>query len=379
MAFSLPHYEPPPLDSEPLLSAPRAVFAEAPADGVAPEGFHATSNHPEYYHLEGGWRLIEKSRMDAVVVLRSDGSLAAVEPRRLLQGNLVALGRTENGEEGIFVHTTGFAQELAPADKFAFRTRGTRETPFSRSYDDLYDLLRHERKHGKIVWVLGPAVAFDKDSRDSFADLISAGFCHGLLAGNAVYTHDLEAGHFGTGLGQDVYSQQLVPGGHYHHLDVLNRVRHAGGISEGLQKLGITDGIAYAMESNGVPYVLAGSIRDDGPLPEVVANVYEAQDKMRQLLEGATTVIALATQLHSIAVGNMLPSYKVLSSGQVRPVYLTIVDITEFSVDKLANRGSGQAMAIVTNAQDFMINLRHRLVGDTARDDAKCSGTEKEK
>lgn len=361
MGFSLPTYKPPPLHSEPLVSAPLVVFEEAPADGVAPNGFHATSNHPEYFRLHGGWQLIEKSRMDAVVVLEEDGGLSVVEPRRLLRGQAVALGRTEEGEEGIFVHTAGFFEAPTSGDKFAFRTRGTRESPFSRSYDDLYELLRHERDHGKIVWVTGPAVAFDKDSRDSLAELIDAGFCHALLAGNAVCTHDLEAGHFGTGLGQDIYSQRLVPGGHYHHLDILNRVRRAGSIAQGLEDLGVTDGIAHALEKNRVPYVLAGSIRDDGPLPGVMGNVYAAQDRMRQLLDGATTVIALATQLHSIAVGNMLPSYTVLDSGQVRPVYLTIVDITEFSVDKLANRGSAQAMAIVTNVQDFMINLRQSL------------------
>jgi hypothetical protein len=310
--------------------------------------------------LEGGWQLLEQGRMDAVVVLESD-HLLAVEPRRLRVGQMVCLGRSEEGEEGIFVHTEGFFSAEEKKDKFAFRTRGTRETPFSRSYDDLYELLRFEREHGKIVWVAGPAVSFDKDSRDSFATLIDAGYCHALLAGNAVCTHDLEAGHFGTGLGQDIYHQNLVPGGHYHHLDVLNRVRAVGSIAAGLESLGVEDGITAALERNGIPYVLAGSIRDDGPLPGVIASAYEAQDRMREQIKGATTVITLATQLHSIAVGNMLPSYTVLSSGQVRPVYLTVVDITEFSVDKLANRGTAQATAIVTNVQDFMIHLRENL------------------
>jgi hypothetical protein len=122
-------------------------------------------------------------------------------------------------------------------------------------------------------------------------------------------------------------------------------------------------GIMHALLRRGVPYVLAGSIRDDGPLPGVVADVYQAQDAMREHARRATTVITLATQLHSIAFGNMVPSYHVTQAGSVRPVYLTIVDITEFSADKLANRGSAQAMAIVTNVQDFMINLRTNLVG----------------
>jgi hypothetical protein len=345
------------------VSAPLAAFAPAPADGVLPEGFHATSNHPEYFKLDSGWVLTRESRMDAVVVRKAGDELDVVEARRVKQGQEVALGRTEEGQDGILVHVGGFDPPEAPADKFAFRTRGTRETPFSRSYDDLYELLRHERDHGYIVWVAGPAVAFDKDSRDSFRDLIDAGYCHALLAGNAVATHDLEAAVFGTGLGQDVYSQKLVPGGHYHHLDVINRARRAGSLELAAGQLGGTDGIVSALLRRGVPYVLAGSIRDDGPLPGVYGDVYEAQDAMRVHARRATTVITLATQLHSIAFGNMVPSYHVGDSGQVRPVYLTIVDITEFSADKLANRGSAQAMPIVTNVQDFMINLRANLAG----------------
>lgn len=368
MGFSLPAYTPPHFEAPALAKAAPCRFEPAPEDGVAPERFHATSNYPEYFRLDAGWTLLEQSRMDAVVVLSESGRLSAVEPRRLARGDHVAIGRTEDGEEGIYVHTTGFVQESEQKDKFAFRTRGTRETPFSRSYDHLYELLRYEREHGKIVWVAGPAVSFDKDSRDSFADLIDHGYCHGLLAGNAVCTHDIEAGFFGTGLGQDIYSQHLIPGGHYHHLDILNRVRRAGGIPQGLEALGVRDGISAALVRNHIPFVLAGSIRDDGPLPEVIASVYEAQDRMRAVVRDATTVIALATQLHSIAVGNMLPSYAVLPGGVVRPVYLTIVDITEFSVDKLANRGSAQATAIVTNVQDFMINLRTNLTrGDPPR------------
>ncbi len=366
MAFQLPTYNAPDFSASALLSAPLARFEPAPTDGVVPEVFHATSNHPEYFRLASGWQLVSESRMDAVVVLGSaigPGHLDVVEARRVKKGQLVAIGRTEDGEEGIYVHTTGFSSADASAGKFAFRTRGTRETPFSRSYDDLYDLLRHERDHGYIVWVAGPAVAFDKDSRDSFADLIDAGYCHALLAGNAVATHDLEAGHFGTGLGQDIYSQRLVPGGHYHHLDILNRVRKAGAIGAGLSALSVTDGIMAALERRQVPYVLAGSIRDDGPMPGVISNVYDAQDVMRVHSRRATTVITLATQLHSIAFGNMVPSYHVTALGTVRPVYLTIVDITEFSADKLANRGSAQAMPIVTNVQDFMINLRANLAG----------------
>jgi hypothetical protein len=363
--MNFPDYRAPQFES--LVRAPLVSFEAAPADGVAPERFHATSNHPEYYRLSSGWQILKESRMDAVVVLRGAG-LDVVEARRLKRGDKVALGRSEDGSEGILVHVDGFAEREVSGDRFSFRTRGTRESAFSASYEWLYDLLRYESQHGCLAWVAGPAVAFDKDSRESLGALIRGGFCHALLAGNALATHDLEAGHFGTGLGQDVYDQRQHPRGHYHHLDILNRVRLHGSISAALPHLGAAagrveqPGIMAALVEKGIPYVLAGSIRDDGPLPEVIASAYEAQDKMRTIARQATTVIAMATQLHSIAFGNQLPGYKVMADGSVRPVYLIVVDTTEFSVDKLANRGSSQARAFLTNVQDFLINLRRNLL-----------------
>jgi len=299
--------------------------------------------------------------MDAVLVLNRD-TIEVVEARRVRKGDPVVVGRTENGEEGIYVHADGFESSTEKAvDKFSFRTRGTRETPFSRCYDDLYQVLRHDRDHGHIVWVLGPAVAFDKDSRDAMQGLIENGYCHGLLAGNALATHDLEAAFFRTGLGQDIYSQTLRPLGHYNHLDIINEVRRRGSIARTIDDLKLEDGIIYACVKRKIPYVLAGSIRDDGPLPEVLADVYLAQDAMREQARRATTVVALATQLHSIAFGNMVPSYRLMDDGSVRPVFFYIVDMTEFSADKLANRGSAQAVAILTNVQDFTVNLWNNL------------------
>ncbi len=364
MPFALPPYTPPEFSVPALAQAPTVKLEPAPQDGVAPADFHGTSNHPEYVHVAPDrWVLARESRMDCVIVVRGE-EVEVVEARRLRQGDLVVVGRSEDGGQGVLVHARGFEQTGdANGDKFAFRTRGTRETPFSRSYDQLYELLRHEREHGHIVWVAGPAVAFDQDSRDSMAALIEAGYCDALLAGNALATHDLEAGRFGTGLGQDIYTQSLRPLGHYHHLDLLNEVRRTGSIPAAIADLGIDDGIIVACERAGVPYVLCGSIRDDGPLPETLADVYQGQDAMRAHARRATTVVTLATQLHAIAVGNMTPSYHVNADGGVRPVYLYVVDMTEFSVDKLANRGSAQAVAILTNVQDFMINLRNNLLG----------------
>ncbi|HMN03016.1 MAG TPA: hypothetical protein PKC17_09655 [Geobacter anodireducens] len=359
-----PAYVSPDFTRPDLAAAPPVRVAEAPGNGVLPAGFHATSNYPEYVHLGGGrWLLAAGSRMDAVLVLDGD-MLRVVEPRLVRRGDRVVMGRTENGEEGIYVHTTGFdAPAGAGGGKFTFRSRGTRESPFSRSYDELYDILRHDRDRGHIVWVLGPAVAFDRDSRAAMAGLVGAGYCHALLAGNALATHDLEAALFHTGLGQDIYTQALVTGGHYHHLDVINEVMRHGSLERAIAELGIREGITRACLERRVPVVLAGPIRADGPLPDVITDSRQAQDAMRAHARRATTVIALATQLHAIAVGNMTPSYRVLDDGTVRPVYFYIVDMSEFGADKLANRGSGQARAILTNVQDFMVNLWHNLKG----------------
>lgn len=360
MALNLT-YTPPDFSAPQLKDSPFASLKEAPGDGIAPQNYHATSNFPEYVKLEGcGWILAPESRMDAVLVAR-DKRLEVVEARRLKKGDQVIVGRTENGEEGILVHPHCFEKVEKSEDKFTFRSRGTRETPFSRSYDELYNILKHDRKHGHIVWVLGPAVAFDKDSREAMQGLIENGYCHGLMAGNALATHDLEAAYFGTGLGQDIYSQELQSMGHYNHLDILNEVRRAGSIKESIKQLNITNGIIKACEDHDIPYILAGSIRDDGPLPETVGDVYTSQDMMRQHARKATTVITMATQLHSIAFGNMTPSYRVLEDGTIRPVFFYVVDMSEFSADKLANRGSAQAQAILTNVQDFIVNLWNHL------------------
>ena len=152
--------------------------------------------------------------------------------------------------------------------------------------------------------------------------------------------------------------------GHYHHLDTINQVKFHGSIADFIREERIGNGIMWALEKKGVPYVLAGSIRDDGPLPPVYGNVYEAQDAMRNQICNATTVICMATMLHTIATGNMTPSYRVLPDGTVRQVYFYCVDISEFTVNKLSDRGSLSARGIVTNAQDFIVNLSKELTKD---------------
>ena len=284
---------------------------------------------PEYFKIRGAWLLAQESRMDCVAVYEG-GEIAVREIRLLKKGDLVAVGRTENGADGIVVHPDGF-----------------RET--------------HDREHGKIVWVMGPAFAFDHDARNAFSLLVAGGYVHALLAGNALATHDLEAAYLKTALGQNIYTQQSQPNGHYNHLDTINRARYHGSIAAFIRNEKIENGIIYQCETHHVPYVLAGSIRDDGPLPGVIGDAYEAQDRMREQVRDATTIICMASMLHTIATGNMTPTYRVLKDGTVRQVYFYCVDIAEFVVNKLADRGSLAARGIVTNVQDFIVTLTKGL------------------
>lgn len=362
MPFVLPEYHHPDFSRPALCAAPDACWQRAERDGVAPEGFHSTSMYPEYFKLEGRWYLAEESRMDACVVWRGDGRLSTVEHRNLKAGDRVILGRTERGEEGIYLHTDGFGADRADNDdQFVFRQGRSRETSYARDYDQLAALLRYEREHGRIIWVMGPAFAFDAGARAAMEAMIANGYCHGILAGNALGTHDLEAALLHTALGQDIYTQRSMPNGHYHHLDVLNRVRRSGSIPQFIEDYQIDNGIMYGCVKHRVPFVLTGSIRDDGPLPEVYADVYEGAAAMRGLVRSATTVICLATMLHTIAAGNMTPSFRVLPNGTMRPVYLYAVDADEFVVNKLLDRGSLCATTMVTNVQDFITKVARDL------------------
>ena len=359
MAFEMPRYKAPDFGLDIFRNAPDTAMAPAERDGIVPEGYHSTSMFPEYFKIKGRWLLAEESRMDSCVVYRPElNRLDVVEARNIKKGDLILLGRTEHGEDGIYVHAKGFAGSGdALEDAFVFRQGRSRETSYAKDYDDLAALLRHERDHGHIVWVMGPAFAFDAGARAAMEAMIANGYCHGLLAGNALGTHDLEAALLHTALGQDIYTQRSRPNGHYHHLDVLNKVRRSGSIPRFIEDYHIDNGIMYGCVKHHVPFVLTGSIRDDGPLPEVYADVYEGASAMRGLVRGATTVICLATMLHTIAAGNMTPSFRVLADGTVRPVYFYSVDTSDFSANKLADRGSLSAKGIVANAQDFITKI----------------------
>lgn len=355
MSFVMPKYRHPDFTQERFVSAPDARYEAVEKDGVAPDGYHSTSMYPEYCKINGKWVLAEESRMDSSIVLREDGHLDVVENRNLRRGDKVILGRTERGEEGIYMHCTGFQdEESLMDDQFVFRQGRSRETSFARDYDRLFELLRHEREHGNILWVMGPAFAFDADARAAMQGLIENGYAHGLLAGNALATHDLEGALLHTALGQDIYTQKSQANGHYNHLDVINKVRRSGSIPAFIKDYNIDNGIIYSCVKENIPFVLTGSIRDDGPLPEVIGDAYEGQTRMRSLVKKCTTIICLATMLHTIAAGNMTPSFRVMPDGEIRPVYLYAVDADEFVVNKLLDRGSLSATTMVANVQDFI-------------------------
>lgn len=361
MSFKLPTYREPDFRQPHLRESPDAAVRPVGKPGVAPDNFHATTIFPEYFKIGGQWTLLRQSRMDCTVVLGADGRLEAKEFRRLQPGDMVVVGRTEDGSEGIYIHTRGFRDDSGLAETFAFRTGRSRETSYSRDYDRLYELLRFEKDNGYIVWVLGPAVVFDSDSKKAMISLIETGYVHAILAGNALAAHDLEGAVLKTALGQDIYTQESVPDGHYHHLDIINRARASESLDKFIDGLDAAGSVICACAKHQVPIVLAGSIRDDGPLPGVIADVYAAQDAMRRHAAKATTVLCLATQLHSIATGNMTPAYQVVD-GVVRPVSIFSVDVSEFAVNKLRDRGTLEVTSIVTNIQDFLVNLHRNLV-----------------
>ncbi len=358
--FQIPIYTAPDFSQEKFVSAPDAATAKVTMRGVAPENYHATSMYPEYYKIDGKWVLLPETRMDCVPVIHPDGRLEAKEFRRLEIGETVILGRTEDGSEGIYLYSGGFKTAENRIDTFAFRSGRSRETSFDVDYDNLVDLLKHDREDGYIVWVLGPAAIFNIGARRSMEYIIEHGYAHAVFGGNAVATHDLEGALYGTALGQDIRTRENKHNGHYHHLDAINRINRAGSIQKGIEELGIDNGLMYSCVKNNVPFVLAGSIRDDGPLPGVVDDMSLVQDAMREHTKKATTIVCLATQLHTIATGNLTPSYMV-GDGRVRPVYIYAVDVSEFVLNKLRDRGTLEVTTIVSNIQDFLFKLTHKL------------------
>ncbi len=360
MDFELPVYRAPDFSAEQLVLSPDAATEPVKKDGTAPDRYHATTIYPEYFKINGRWRLAEKSRMDCAVTIAGNGSLEVKEFRRLAAGEQVIVGRSDNGSDGILVYTDGFGSAEKAIERFAFRAGRSRETSFSMDHDNLYELLKYEKENGFIIWVLGPAVVFDDDSRSAMVSLINRGYVHAIFAGNALATHDLEGALYKTALGQDIYHQTSTPDGHYHHIDVINRARRYDSLEGFVRSEGVGNGVVHACIQNKVPLVLAGSIRDDGPLPGVIPDVYQAQNTMRDYTKKATTILGLATMLHTIAAGNMTPAYQV-TDGTVRPVFIYSIDVSEFVANKLRDRGTLEVTSIITNVQDFLVNLSRNL------------------
>lgn len=334
--------------------APDKETKPAPADGLAPVDFYASTNYPTYIKRNGEWRLVKKPRMDALIVWDDKaGEFVCTEPRKVRAGQAVVTGTAEDGSTGLFVHPHGFLPGGAAGgeDTFKFMSSGaSRERPLN--YRRIAELIAWDKgRNGRSIWVLGPAVVH-AGARDSMAWLIANGYVGAVFGGNAVAVHDLEQALYGTALGMDVEGH-IVMGGHRHHMDAINTVRRAGSIAGAVQSGVVRDGIMHALVNYGVPYLLAGSIRDDGPLPGVITDVLEAQDKMRLFTQGATLVVMLATMLHSIATGNMLPTF-IEREGRIEPVYTIVVDQSENVIQKLMDRGTHQAFGIVRNADDFL-------------------------
>ena len=347
--FALPRFQ----------NAPDAQFQPALANGVLPEGFFSTTNLPTYVRLGGEWKLPRDPRMDAALVLDPDGVPRVLEARYVRAGQPVAVGLAEDGSQGIYVHASGFwgEAEAGPEGEFKFMSSEvSREKP--TDYASMARALVEERaRGGHVIWVVGPAVLHSR-GRDVLTWFIEQGYVGVLFGGNAVAVHDVESAIMGTTLGMD---SQGVPleGGHAFHMRAINRVREAGGIRQAVETGVIEKGIMHALIKNDVPFILAGSIRDDGPLPDTLTDVVTCQEAMKEHTRRATAVIMIATALHSIATGNMLPSYVYdEENGDIRPLTTICVDSSEFVVSKLKDRGTHQAFGVITNAQDFLHVLR---------------------
>ena len=335
--------------------APDARFVPAPADGVLPEDFFSTTNLPTYVRVNGEWRMPREPRMDSALVLDAEGVLWIREGRRVRKGDRVAVGHHEDGSDGIYVHAQAFLSVGADGEFKFMTSEVSREKPID--YGQMARLLIEERERGGYpVWVTGPALVHSR-ARADMTWFVSNGFVGALLAGNAVAVHDIEASIFGTTLGM-MASGEASSGGHGLHMRAINKVRGAGSIARAVEQGIITDGIMHACVVHDVPFVLCGSIRDDGPLPEVVTDTLAAQDAMKHHTVKATMAIMVATALHAIATGNMLPAFVTEADGSLRELTTICVDSSEFVVSKLKDRGTHQAFAVVTNAQDFMHILR---------------------
>ena len=325
-----------------------AATAPAESDGVFPDGFYSTTNLATKVHLDGRWVAVDNPEMDCgLLVEERDGALGV---RTIPMSDVRAGMRLVVGADGVEVATP---QEVRTGGTFGFMESDvSSEKPQAVLVRQVADGMRQARERGeKVLWVGGPGIVHT-GAAPAMVALVEAGFVDVLFAGNALATHDIEAALYGTSLGVDLTQGRGVDHGHEHHIRAINTIRRAGSITAAVEQGVLTGGIMHALVRRGGVWVLVGSVRDDGPLPDVLTDVLEGQRAMRAALPGVGFCVMVATTLHSVATGNILPA----------SVPLVCVDINPATVTKLADRGSSQARGIVTDVGLFLEQLAHELV-----------------
>src|SRR3954464_2546099 len=320
-----------------------AALQPAPTDGCAPDDFYSTSNHHTWVRHRGEWLEVQRQRMDAAIVIEN-GRAMCRKLRDLRTGDPVVC----------FLDGIRVVPEFRERDRhgFAFMTGGiSSERHVETSVERIADMMREVKSSGgRTAFVVGPVVVHT-GAAAYFCDLIRRGYVDVLLAGNALAVHDIEGALYGTSLGISLKTGVPVEGGHRHHMRAINAIRRAGGIRQAVDAGLLTSGVMYECVKHGVPYVLAGSIRDDGPLPDTIMDLAQAQDRYAEALADVGIAVILSTMLHGIGVGNMLPSW----------IKVVCVDINPSVVTKLVDRGSAQTMGVVTDTGLFVHQLARKL------------------
>ena len=321
-----------------------ANVVAADMDGVLPDGFYSTTNLPTQVRLNGRWVDVDNPEMDCGLVVRPDGRVRTEPMHRIRAGDQVVVG-----QDGVRVQPLSRPRGATP---FEFMTSEvSSEKPKDLLVAEVASRLRRAKTSGgKVLAVCGPAVVHT-GAAPHLARLVRNGWIDVLFAGNGFAAHDIESNVLGTSLGVAVAGGGPTEGGHSNHLRVINEVRRRGSIAAAVADGWLAGGVMFECVTHHVPFVLGGSVRDDGPLPDVHTDVVEAADAMRALLPGVAVALMLATTLHAIATGNLLPA----------GVETYCVDINQAVVTKLADRGSHQALGIVTDVGLFLHTLADHL------------------
>jgi lysine-ketoglutarate reductase/saccharopine dehydrogenase-like protein (TIGR00300 family) len=321
------------------VSVQEARLEPAPKDMVMPDDFYSTTNNATQVYYGGKWIGVQNMMMDKCIVVDTQRKTAECKMvRDIVKGDMVVVG-----ERGIKIIPLERPREGIDIFQFMSSASSSERPTQHIARKVATDIYSTKKEGGKIVVVSGP-VLVHSGAAEALASLIRMGYVDGLLAGNALAVHDVENALMGTSLGMRVKDGTLAVRGHRNHMQAVNEVFKAGGLKAMVQKKILKSGVMYECVMNDVPFVLAGSIRDDGPLPDVVTDVVEAQRKYKQVVHGARMVLMLSTMLHSIAVGNMLPA----------SVKVVAVDISQPVVTKLIDRGTAQAIGIVTDVGAFL-------------------------